>query len=178
MLGSASHTLRSLALFAVLALSGCAGLRGLDQPPQVTLVNLQPVQIQLFEQRYLATIRILNPNPVALPISGLDYAISINGSEFANGVSSQRITVPAYGEKLLELGVSSTLVTLFEQIKRFGSGDGTLRYAITGSLGLQGSAGSVPFSHDGAVDLRLDKPPRKRTARSSDGAPRASLASR
>lgn len=161
-----ARTINTLAsLLLALALSGCAGLRGLDTPPQVSLVNLQPVQIQLFEQRYLATIRILNPNPVALPISGLEYAISINGSEFANGVSSQRVTVPAYGEKTLDLGVSSTLVKLFDQIRRFGSSGGTVTYAISGSLGLQGSPRSVPFAQDGEIDLRLDKPARGRAAR-------------
>jgi LEA14-like dessication related protein len=172
----AIDTLASLLL--ALAVAGCAGLRGLDTPPQVSLVNLQPVQIRLFEQRYLATIRILNPNPVALPIDGLEYAISINGSEFANGVSSQRVTVPAYGEKTLDLGVSSTLAKLFDQIRRFGTGHGTLRYAISGSLELRGSASSVPFSQDGEVDLRLDRPPRGRAAHRRAELPRARVASR
>jgi LEA14-like dessication related protein len=174
----ASHTLRSLALIAALTIAGCAGLHGLDKPPQVTLVNLQPVQIQLFEQRYLATIRIVNPNPVELPISGLDYAISINGSQFASGVSSQRVTIPAYGEKTLDLGVSSTLASLFEQIRRFGSGGGSIRYAISGSLGLKGSTGSVPFAQEGEVDLRLDKPRPERTAGARRAMPPAALASR
>lgn len=160
-----SRRARSLAVVVLASLlAGCAGLRGLDKPPQITLVNLQPVQIQLFEQRYLATIRIQNPNPVALPIDGLEYAISINGSPFASGVSRQRVTVPAWGEKTLDLGVSSTLARLFDQIRRLRERGTAIRYAISGSLGLQGSLGSVPFSHDGEVDLRLDRPVRERAA--------------
>jgi LEA14-like dessication related protein len=171
----ASDTIAALLL--ALALAGCSGLRGLDTPPQVSLVNLQPVQIRLFEQRYLATIRILNPNPVALPIDGLEYAISINGSEFAHGVSSQRVTVPAYGEKTLDLGVISTLARLVDQIRRFGAADGTLRYAISGSLELQGASGSVPFAQDGEVDLRLDRPRRGRAAQRGAAVPHAGATS-
>lgn len=172
----AIDTIASLLL--ALALAGCAGLRGLDTPPQISLVNLQPVQIRLFEQRYLVTIRILNPNPVALPIDGLEYAISINGSEFANGVSSQRVTVPAYGEKTLDLSVSSTLARLVDQIRRFGAGDGTLRYAISGSLELRGATGSLPFTQDGELDLRLERAPRGRAVQRGAAAPLARVASR
>jgi LEA14-like dessication related protein len=142
----------------VLAIAACASLGALDNPPRVSLVNLQPVQIQLLEQRYLATIRIQNPNPVALPINGLDYTIRINDSEFANGVSSQHVTVPAYGEKTLDVSVTSSLVQLFDQIRRLGATGGTLKYGISGTLGLDGGVGSVPFEHDGEIDLRLDRP--------------------
>ena len=149
---------------APLLLFGCATLAGLDKAPRVTLVTLAPVEVQILEQRYLATVRIQNPNPVALPITGLDYTISINGADFASGVSAQRVTVPAYGEKTLELGVSSTIVTLFEQLRRFGSADGRVRYAISGSLGLDGRAAAVPFEQDGEIDLRLDRPLPERAA--------------
>lgn len=171
-------TLCSLALAGALALAGCAVPHGLDKPPQVTLVNLQPVQIRLLEQRYLVTIRIMNPNPVALPIDGLEYAISINEAAFAHGVSSQRVTVPAYGEKTIELGVSSTLARLFDQIRRFGAERGALAYTISGTLGLQGSAASVPFTQDGEVDLRLERPARKRAAQLVPHTAPATLASR
>jgi hypothetical protein len=92
-----------LAVAALLA--GCAGLGQLDKPPRVTLAGLEPVQVELLEQRFVAVLRVQNPNPVALPIDGLEYTLAINGSDFAEGVSSQRITVPAYGEKTLEVGV-------------------------------------------------------------------------
>jgi len=138
-------------------LSGCAGLARLEQPPRVTLVGLEPVQVQFLEQRYVATLRVQNPNPVDITIDGLEYTLAINGSDFADGVSRQRITVPAYGEKTLEVGVVSTIVKLFRQIEQLANSDGRLRYAIRGSLGL-GGAGSVPFEHDGEVDLRPPAP--------------------
>ena len=146
----------SLCLCGFAALSACTSLNELDQPPRITLVNLKPVQIQLLEQRYLVTIRIQNPNPVALPIRGLDYALSINGSPFADGVSNQRITIPAYGEKTIDLGVTSTIIKLLDQIRRFSENTGTVTYGISGTLGVDGLSQGVPFKRDGEIDLDLD----------------------
>jgi LEA14-like dessication related protein len=149
-------TLTALAVAALLA--GCAGLQNLEKPPRVTLAGIQPVQVQLLEQRYVALLRIQNPNPVALPIEGLEYTLAINGSDFADGVSNQRVTVPAYGEKTLEVGVVSTIVTLFRQLEQLSRSDGRLKYRIRGSLGLR-DVGAVPFEHEGEVDLRPPRPP-------------------
>ena len=140
-----------LAVAALLA--GCAGLGQLDKPPRVTLAGLEPVQVELLEQRFVALLRVQNPNPVALPIDGLEYTLAINGSDFAEGVSSQRITVPAYGEKTLEVGVVCSIVSLFRQLEQLSRSDGRLRYEIRGSLAIRG-AGVVPFEHAGEVDLR------------------------
>ena len=139
---------------ALLAVAGCAGLIGLEKSPRVSLVNIKPVQIQLLEQRYLATLRIQNPNPVALPIEGLDYSISINGADFADGVSSEGVTVPAYGEATLEVGVTSTLAALIDQLRHFDGSGGTLSYGITGTLSITGIPGGVSFKRDGEIDLR------------------------
>ncbi len=152
------HTaLRMAATAAAAALTACAALSGLDQPPRVTLVGVEPVQIQLLEQRYLATIRIQNPNPVALPVSGLDYTITINGAEFASGVSNQRVSIPAYGEKTLAVGVTSTIARLLDQVRLLGESGGALRYGISGRLGVTGMPAGVPFDQQGEIDLR---PPR------------------
>lgn len=156
---STRRSLKALSLCALVSLGACTALAKLDKAPRVSLVNLQPVQIQLLEQRYVATIRIQNPNPAALPIHGLDYAISLNGSAFAEGVSAQPVTIPPYGEKTLELSVTSTIVKLIEQIRRLDEFDGKLTYGITGTLGITGLPGGIEFQRDGEIDLQLRPPP-------------------
>jgi hypothetical protein len=74
MMYPSSNFLRiSLAACLCCVLNACSTLSALNKPPRV---SLQPVQIQLLEQRDLTTVRIQNPNPIALPIHGLDYAIN------------------------------------------------------------------------------------------------------
>ena len=161
---SRRNFLRSSLVGATALVAGCAGLAGLDRPPRVTLVSLEPVQVTLLEQRYLAVIRIQNPNAVSLPIDGLDYRIALNGAEFADGVGSQRVTVPAYGEKTLEVGVVSTTLRLFEQIKRISGLRGSLRYGISGTLQISGVPAGVDFERDGVIELFPEKAPKGRTA--------------
>jgi len=152
----------ALAAAPLFALGGCAALEALENPPRVSLVNIKPIQIQILEQRYLATLRIQNPNAAELTIDGLDYAISINGSAFADGVSNQRVTVPAYGEGTLEVMVNSTLVNLIEQLRRFEASGGIVTYGITGTLGIAGIPGGVPFERNGEIDFHLEPPTRGR----------------
>ena len=97
-----------LVLLAVL--SGCSTLPGKPEPPRVNLVGLQLVSMELFEQRYQVRLRVKNPNPYELPIQGVDFRLDINGQAFADGVSNRSVTVPAYGEQVIALEVSSNLI--------------------------------------------------------------------
>ena len=95
-----------LCLFTALV-AACAGLQDV-QTPNVTLSNIEPASdMTLFEQRYDVTLRIQNTNNVSLPLSGLSYAVTLNGQEFARGVSRDRVVIPALGEKLVHVTVSS-----------------------------------------------------------------------
>ena len=147
------------ALLSACLLTGCAGLPG--TAPRVTLVNLAPVAVELLEQRYLVTVRIQNPNREPLAIEGLDYTLEVNGAEFGSGVSNQRVTIPPYGEKTLELGVTSTIVRLFDQLRRFGDSEGRISYGIRGSVAVSGHPLPVRFSQEGELDLGAprDRPP-------------------
>ena len=161
---SIKRVLAALSFCGLVLLGACASISSLDKKPRVSLVNLQPVQIQLLEQRYVATIRIQNPNSVALSVHGLDYAISINGSQFADGVSSQRVTIPAYGEKTMELGVTSTIVQLVDQLRRFNEIEGKVKYGITGTLGIDGLGIGIDFQREGEIDLQFERPQQGQSA--------------
>lgn len=144
-----------------LGLGGCASL---SEPPRVNLVNIRPTAISLLEQRYLITLRIQNPNRAPLAIEGLDYRIRINGKSFADGVSSQHVTIDGYSEKILDLGVRSTLLQVFDQLKALAENRGHIGYSIEGHLRLRDYSFEVPFKHQGDVDLRLRPQPKKYTA--------------
>ena len=72
------------------------------EPLSVTLSDIQPGEMGLLEQEYLIKIRVQNPNNVEIPVSGLSYRIELNGKYFAKGVSKQDVTIPAFGEVVLD----------------------------------------------------------------------------
>jgi len=135
-------------------LPGCAGLGGLDEPPRVTLAGLRPVELQLLEQRFEARLRIRNPNDVPLRVRAMEYTLSINGGEFADGVRGEPFTVPAYGEEVVDLVMFSNLARVFDQFRRLQERDRPLvRYEVHGSLRLGGLGGRIAFEREGEIAL-------------------------
>lgn len=136
-------------------LSGCAGLAGLREKPTVTLAGLDLLEVGLFEQRFALKLRVQNPNDVELPINGLSFDVALNGQAFAHGVSDVAVTVPRYGEAMLEVRATSSLSSLWRQLRELGKGGGnggreTLNYRVSGTLGLTG-LGRQSFVHEGEI---------------------------
>lgn len=155
----------AVSVFSVLAraacllalISGCATTGELANPPRVSLADLRIAEVSLVEQRYTAKLRVQNPNDVDLGVRGMEYSIYINGRKFADGVSGRHFTVPGYGETIVEVGLTSTVLRVFDQLHNLSRGESKVfRYSIAGSLSLDGLQTSVPFSHEDEIDLSLD----------------------
>ncbi len=141
----------ALVLLAVL-FSGCAGLGTYTEPPRVSLVSIQPKEVGVLEQRYALQLRILNPNDTALPVAGMQYTLQINDREFAYGVSRQPVSIPAYGEALLDVDVVSNLLSVLRQLQEANTGkQESLTYRLSGSLSLENRAGKLPFDYHGEL---------------------------
>jgi LEA14-like dessication related protein len=141
-------------LFAVI-LSGCATMQSPLEAPHVTLTDLRMLDMTLFEQRYGLKIRVQNPNPVNLPITGMNFRLDINDAELGRGVSGQAVTVPAYGEAVVEIKLTSNLVRIFDQIRGLESGKGqSLRYRLAGGISVANRLGKLPFDYQGEIGQR------------------------
>jgi LEA14-like dessication related protein len=134
-------------------LAACASTRSLEESPRVSIVALRPISIGLLEQRYTVQLRVQNPNRVDLAIQGLDYTIEVNERSFASGVNASDVLIPAFGEELVEVIVSSNLTSLMRQIQLLAERKEPLRYRITGRIAIAGIPGTVPYSHDGELTL-------------------------
>jgi LEA14-like dessication related protein len=143
-------------LLCALLLCGCAGLRPYEETPRVSLVSIQPLEMQMLEQRFALQLRIMNPNDVEIPVSGLSYALEINQREFAYGVSQQAVNIPPYGEALLQVEVVSNLLNVMRQLQQMGdaTGDGGLQYRLHGKIGLAGLRSGMPFDYAGKLLYR------------------------
>lgn len=138
-------------LFAVV-LGGCASMQTPLEAPQVSLTDLRLLDATLFEQRYALKIRVQNPNPVALPINGMNFRLDINDVELGRGVSDRAVTVPAYGEAVFEISLVSNFARIVNQIRALESGKGqSLRYRLAGGIGVADRLGKLPFDYQGEI---------------------------
>jgi LEA14-like dessication related protein len=134
-------------------ISGCAGLGAYREAPRVSLVSIQPKDMGVLEQRYGLQLRILNPNDTDLPVAGMHYSLQINDREFAYGVSRQLVTIPAYGEAVLDVDVVSNLLNVLQQLQEAGTGkQESLKYRLSGSLSLANRLGKLPFDYRGELN--------------------------
>ena len=147
------HILHALIALSVMLQAGCAGLTHRPEPPLVTLSDIRLGQMTLFEQRYAVQLRVQNPNDFDLPIKGLQCTLYINEREFAQGVSGAAVTVPRFGEALLNVAVVSDLRRVFEQLRDTGD-TGAISYRLNGKVSVDGYAFSLPFDYRGEFDFK------------------------
>ena len=138
---------------SVALLCACAGLLNRPEPPNIYLTDVQMLDMSLFEQRYRLRLRVQNPNDFPLPISGMNYTVEINGRDFAEGVSPRSVTIPAFGEEVIEVDAVSNLARVVDQVLDFGR-EQSLRYRLSGSLRLDRTGiARLPFDYQGELSL-------------------------
>lgn len=146
-------------LFASLVLlSGCAGLGPRLETPKLSIVSVELVKGDLFEQRLRARMRVQNPNDRELAVKGLTYTIEVGGEEFGRGMSGSSFIVPRMGEAEFDMNVTANLAgTLLRLASRSSQGGmpETLDYRIAGKVSLAtGVLRSIPFEEKGTLKLK------------------------
>ena len=133
-------------------LVGCANL-GLREPVQVNVVGITPLPGEGMEMRMSVKLRVQNPNDAALDFDGVSIALDLRGSTFATGVSSDRGSVPRFGETVIAVPVSvSALAAVRQMMALATSARPQADYALRGRLSGAGF-GSMRFESKGEIDL-------------------------
>ena len=147
-------TIRRVAFVSLVgaAMAACAGI-GLREPLRVSLATLESLPGQGLEARFLARIRVQNPNDVAIAYGGLSAEVDLNGLRFASGVSAATGEIPRFGESVLELPLTVPVTAVVRQVLGFISGDrSTATYRVHGFLSV-GTLGRAPFDSTGQIEL-------------------------
>jgi LEA14-like dessication related protein len=141
----------ALAMLLGFALGGCAGLG--QEPLNVNVVGLEPLESQGMEARFAVKIRVQNPNDTPIEFDGMSLNLDLRGSSFASGVSDAKGTVPRFGETVLTVPVSVPLSSIVRQVVGFASGDRSkIDYRVRGRLSGPG-LGGARFDSTGEVPL-------------------------
>jgi LEA14-like dessication related protein len=142
---------------ALLLLAGCAGLDTVDDfdEPEVELIGLEPLPSRDMEARFLVRLRIVNPNPIPLAISGMAYEIYLRESRVLSGVSNKGLKVDAFSESVAELEVAAGMLGSLALIRDLISSppDQGIPYRLTAKLARTGASRSIRVNREGVLAL-------------------------
>lgn len=114
-------TMRTMKILACASLcmlaSACSIVGGLQRKysdflaPEITLISFQPLASEGFEQRFLAGIRVRNPNALRVAVEGMSLRLEVNDFPVLSGVSSEIPALEPYSETTATVTVGSDLVS-------------------------------------------------------------------
>lgn len=131
--------------------TGCRSMGRSLEPPEVSLIDVAPLPSVGLEQRFEVTIRVTNPNAVALSGDGVDLSLDLNGRRLGRALSSERFEVPRLGDQVVKLVATTNLFDVFRQAMALPSSNGQLEYELNGRVLLSGSMGWLNFSRKGRL---------------------------
>ncbi len=149
---------RALLVLALLTLGGCAGMPQ-KEPLQVTVAGIEPLQGEGLELRMLVRLRVQNPNDAPFEFDGVSVTLDVQGKTFATGVAGESGVVPRFGEAVVAVPVTVSVLRMVRQV--MGVLDGqpvdTIRYEMTGKLSGTGFS-SARFRAQGEFNLPKSAP--------------------
>ncbi len=147
-----SRHVLALAL-AVLCLCACTTMSSRD-PLQVMVAGIEPLQGEGLELRFLVKLRVQNPNDTPVDYAGAYVKLEVQDRTFATGVSNAGGTVGGFGESLVEVPVTVSMLRMARQVigLRGDAPAEQLRYKMSGKLG------SHRFSADGEFSMKPPAP--------------------
>jgi LEA14-like dessication related protein len=146
--------LRLLVAFVLLGLASCASLNGIVSPPKISISGIELLPTNNLQPKFAVHLNILNQNAVAIPVTGLSYNISLNGSEVFSGATSNVPVLPAYEEVPVRLEVSANLLQSISFINGLMKGSfSALDYSIDAKVKVSGVITPFHIVEAGRVDF-------------------------
>lgn len=147
-----------IAALAALAVGGCASMPQRD-PLQVTIAGVQSLPGEGMELRLLLKLRVQNPNGDPIEYSGCYVELEVQDRTFATGVLGEPGVVPAFGESVIAVPVTVSVMRMVRQVMGVLDGQPVDRitYRMSGKLS-GGMFSTVRFSSSGEFDLPASEP--------------------
>jgi len=142
---------------AMLWLASCASTPAHD-PLQVTVAGIEPMESEGMELRMLVKLRVQNPNDAPIDYNGVALKLDVLGKTFASGVSDTTGTVPRFGEAVVTVPVTISMLTVARHAVGMMGGKplGKISYSLNGKLNSASLFGTQRFATTG--DFELPKP--------------------
>ncbi|HKT71572.1 MAG TPA: LEA type 2 family protein [Steroidobacteraceae bacterium] len=149
---------RAFAIFVLLAgvLSGCSLFVPKLESPRLSVVNVEWLKSDLWEQRLKVRMLVQNPNDRPFPVKGIAYTLDVDGQELAHGVSGASFVVPAMGEAEFDVSVVANMAgTLINLLGRRDPRGEQMDYRLAGKISLsEGWMRTIAFEQKGTFRLQ------------------------
>jgi LEA14-like dessication related protein len=110
------HGLRAALLLACVVLAGaCASLTHRD-PLNVTVAGIESLPGEGMELRLLVKLRVQNPNDAPVEYDGVAVDLDVLGRSFASGVSAEAGVVPRFGEAVVAVPVTVSMLRMARHV--------------------------------------------------------------
>jgi LEA14-like dessication related protein len=140
-------------LALVVLLSGCASLGSLEAP-ELTLVQLTPVEATVFETTLAVQLRIANPNPEAITFEGASFKLTLDDHKVGRGMTPETLTIDRFGTQVVDITFHVSNASLLLRLKDVLESK-TVSYGVSGKLYVKLGAGTrkLKVHNEGQIDM-------------------------
>lgn len=148
-------------IMSVILLGSCSLINEINvKKPEVSFIGAKLTGLSFDVADMLFDLKIRNPNPVGLTMSGFGYDFLINGNSFLKGDKNDTLSIDSGGESTIQLPLSleySSIYGAFKSLKDQDSSMYQINCSFAFNLPVLGDV-SVPVSKSGELPmLKLPK---------------------
>ena len=158
----------ALGLLTVLGV-GCPGIPRPLEKPAVTLQSVAVTDVSLVGLDVRASFAMANPNSIGVPLSALDWELSIGGAAPVRGRATLSETIPAKGTAPIDIDLHLSAGAAVDTAAAIARGATGFRFA--GTLHFQTRLGDIAVAFDETGSL--SDLPRNQTGASNPSTPPA-----
>lgn len=146
-----------LSLWLAVLLAACSNATDLSalsqfvKPPKVSVEEVVLQDLSMTQGTALLRLNVSNPNPVPIPLEGIEYGLNLNGKTVAQGQQAQQVTLQPNQPVSVEVPVQVGFQELLGMLPGI-TGLGRVQYDLEGAVSLPML--KVPFSRSGDVTIK------------------------
>ncbi len=127
-------------------------------PPEISIGGIHSPTWSAEGAQLICSVRVENPNPVDLPVTGADIKLKLANTPAARGRLPSAVTVPARGVRQVDVLVNVSMNAAVTWLPMFlGTSEFTMPYDVAGFVDVDHpDLGRVPFHETGDVSMTGD----------------------
>lgn len=138
----------------IAGIGGCVAPQNV-QAPSIALQDVKLLNVEGLTQHLQVQLLVSNPNEFDIPLTGLKFGMQMNGLDFAEGLSNQRVDIPRLSRAVVPVEVTVSVLAVMKQIRAVQKRNG-VDYRVAGTVYLDHVLlPSVEFDRQGKVDLNI-----------------------